>query len=353
MRIATWNVNSLPARIDKVGWWLERAQPDVLLLQETKLADAAAPHDRFAEWGYTLAHHGEGRWNGVAIASRVGLTDVVTNFGEPVPPGGPVAGADGAGAEARMIAATCGGVRVVAVYAPNGRALGTPFYDAKLGWFERLHRWLVEVGDPAAPWVVGGDFNVAPTDLDVWDAAACHGGTHVSAPERERLGRLTGWGLVDVYRAVHPEPERYSWWDYRAGMFHKNYGMRIDLMLASRAVADRVVGAEIDREARKGKPTPSDHAPVSIDLDAPGVPFDADGMTAAHRTLPFGTIVLVTRTDTGAKVRVVVNDRGPYSGGRVIDLSEAAARALGMTDDGTAPVKIAVVGCDPGYPACN
>ncbi|MEZ4239924.1 MAG: exodeoxyribonuclease III [Myxococcota bacterium] len=284
MRIATWNVNSLPARLDKVRWWIDRAAPDVLLLQETKLADDKAPHDALGELGYTLAHHGEGRWNGVAIASRVGLDDVQTNFGLPPAPADDPALLG----EARMIAATAGGVRVASVYVPNGRSLGSAHYEAKLAWLDHLVGWARRTCDPAAPAVIGGDFNVAPGDLDVWDPAACHGGTHVSGAERERIAQLEAHGLVDAYRLRHPEGERYSWWDYRAGMFHKNYGMRIDLLLVTRPLAERVVFAEIDRVARKGKPTPSDHAPVVVDIGEPGVPLDAgwadaDARIAARR----------------------------------------------------------------------
>jgi exodeoxyribonuclease III len=284
VRIATWNVNSLHARLDKVWWWLDRARPDVLLVQETKLADADAPGDEFRARGYELAHHGEGRWNGVAIASRCGLADVVTNFGEPLAaPATASAGDDEPSAEARMIAATCGGVRVVSVYAPNGRSVGSVYYQAKLAWYERLARWLAGGCDPAAPLVVGGDFNVAPDDADVWDPGACHGGTHVSPPERDALARVRAWGLADAFRMHCREPERFTWWDYRAGNFHKNLGMRIDHLLVTDSVARRSVWAEIDREARKGKPTPSDHAPVLVDVDAPGVPVDAGWGAAAAR----------------------------------------------------------------------
>jgi exodeoxyribonuclease III len=291
MRIATWNVNSLRARLDKVSWWLERARPDVLLMQETKLTDADAPVEVFRNAGYELAHHGEGRWNGVAIASRRGTSGVVTNFGELLRPARTEdAGDDEPLAEARMIAATCGGTRVVSVYAPNGRTVGSPFYAAKLGWFERLARWLVDAADPGEPLVLGGDFNVAPEDTDVWDPRACHGGTHVSPPEREAFAKLCRWGLVDAYRLHHPEPGRYTWWDYRAGHFHKNFGMRIDHLLATRPLAGRIVGAEIDREARKGKPIPSDHAPLLVDVDEPGHAIDAgwtsaEGRIAARRAM--------------------------------------------------------------------
>ncbi|MBI2205965.1 MAG: exodeoxyribonuclease III [Candidatus Rokubacteria bacterium] len=284
MRIATWNVNSLKARLEKVTWWVERAKPDVLVMQETKLADADAPRETFEALGYELAHHGEGRWNGVAIASRCGIADVVTNFGEPLRPATtPDVTDDEPMAEARMMAALCGGVRVVAIYAPNGRVVGSPFYQAKLAWFDRLARWLAASADPNAPLVIGGDFNVAPTDADVWDPTACHGGTHVSEPEREAFGRLVQWGLVDAYRLHHPEPGRYTWWDYRAGNFHKNVGMRIDHLLVSAPLAKRTVSAEIDREARKGKPASSDHAPLVIDVDEPGEPFDAGWSGAVER----------------------------------------------------------------------
>ncbi len=284
MRIATWNVNSLKARLEKVSWWLDRARPDVLLMQETKLADAGAPVAAFRDAGYELAHHGEGQWNGVAIASRCGIGDVVTNFGEPLRPARtPDVGDDEPLAEARMIAATCGGVRVVSLYAPNGRSVGSSFYLAKLGWYERLARWLETAADPTEALVLGGDFNVAPEDTDVWDPRVCHGGTHVSPPEREAFFRLARWGMVDAYRLHRPGPGRYTWWDYRAGAFHKNFGMRIDHLLVTRALAGRTVWAEIDREARKGKPIPSDHAPLVIDIDQPGRPFDAGWEAAESR----------------------------------------------------------------------
>jgi exodeoxyribonuclease-3 len=277
MRVATWNVNSLKARLEKVVWWIERTSPDVLLLQETKLADADVPRATFAGLGYEIVHRGDGRYNGVAIASKVGVADVVTSFG---------AGAyhaDGPAelAEARVIAAVCGGIHVVSLYAPNGRVVGSPFYAQKLAWFERLASWIAETRRPDEALVVGGDLNVAPDDRDVWDPQACHGGTHVSPAERAAFARLEAWGLVDAYRKHHPEPERYTWWDYRAGDFYKNYGMRIDHLLVTVPVAERTVFAEIDREARKGKPIPSDHAPLVVDIDAPGRAFDA-GWTGAE-----------------------------------------------------------------------
>jgi exodeoxyribonuclease-3 len=290
MRIATWNVNSLKARMEAFELWLDRVRPDVVLLQETKLSDVDAPVMPFGMLGYELVHHGEGRWNGVAILSRVGADDVITNFGD-----GPVrdssAGADVAVSEddfdpldeARMISAVCGGTRVVSLYAPNGRVVGSSFYEGKLRWFERLSRWLSETRSPAEPLLLGGDLNVTPSDADVWDPVAAHGGTHVSDPERAALARLRAWGLVDAYRAVNAAPGRFSWWDYRAGMFHRNEGMRIDLLYVTEPVVRRVVAAEIDRQARKGPPTPSDHAPVILDLDEPGHPYDPGWSGALER----------------------------------------------------------------------
>ena len=296
MRIATWNVNSLKARQEAVEIWLGRAKPDILLMQETKLGDADAPVMAFAMQGYQLVHHGEGRWNGVAIAARDGLAigDIVTNFGDgPVRDSGPGGVAADASEddfdpfdEARMVAATVEGLRLVCVYAPNGRVVGSPFYAGKLAWFERLGRWVDEeiAAGRGEGLIVAGDYNVAPTDQDVWDPRAAHGGTHVSEPERAAVRALIGRGLADGYRLRHDEPGRFSWWDYRAGMFHKNFGMRIDLLLVGAGVAGRIVDAEIDREARKGpKPIPSDHAPVTIDLDEPGAPIDPDWAGALAR----------------------------------------------------------------------
>jgi len=293
MRIATWNVNSLKARQEAVERWLERAAPDILMIQETKLTDQDAPVMAFGMLGYDLLHHGEGRWNGVGIVTRKGLavSDVITNFGD-----GPVrdSGPGGAGAavtseddfnpfdEARMLAATVDGIRVVTIYAPNGRIVDSPFYAGKLAWYERLSRWLAE-RTTTEPMVIGGDFNIAPTDADVWDARAVHGGTHVSEPERAAFRALLDWGLVDAYRLRQDAAGRFSWWDYRAGNFHKNLGMRIDHLLVTEPLAHRVVAAEIDREARKGPPIPSDHAPVTIDLDEPGRPFDAGWVGALAR----------------------------------------------------------------------
>jgi exodeoxyribonuclease III len=272
IRIATWNVNSLKARLERVTSWIERAAPDILVLEETKLTDDEAPRDVFRALGYDLAHHGEGGRNGVAIASRLGVADVSVAFGGDDPSG-----------ESRMISARCGDLRVVGLYAPNGRVVGTPFFDAKLAWYDHLAAWLARTHRPDERIVLAGDLNVAPDDRDVWDPKACHGGTHVTPEERSRFAGLLDWGLVDAYRAKHEEAGRYTWWDYRAGYFFKNFGMRIDHVLVSRSLAGSIVHAEIDREARKGKPTPSDHAPLVVDLFAPGKPFDAGWEGAEKR----------------------------------------------------------------------
>jgi exodeoxyribonuclease-3 len=254
VRIATWNVNSLKARMERVEAWLIDVAPDVVCLQETKLADGAFPALAFQTLGYESVHHGEGRWNGVAILSRVGIDDVVTGFG----PGDP-------DPEARLVWATCGGLRMASAYVPNGRALDHDHYRYKLTWLANLRHRLDDAESAAAPVVVAGDFNIAPTDDDVWDAAEFTDATHTSPAERRALQDLVDWGLVDTFRLVNPESGLYSWWDYRAGRFHKHEGMRIDLVLASHPVAERVRFATIDRNARKGQ-QPSDHAPVIIDL---------------------------------------------------------------------------------------
>ena len=255
MRIATWNVNSLNVRLGRVEEWLDYAQPDVLCLQETKLADAAFPHLAFETRGYQAAHHGQGRWNGVAILSRVGIEDVRTGMPR-CDPGDPE--------EARVLTATCGGVRVSSVYVPTGRSLADEHYRYKLRWLADLRRFLEADGDAASPTVVAGDFNIAPADLDV--APGIRAETHTSAEVRAALGALQARGMVDVFRQHHPTEPIYSWWDYRAGDFHKGRGLRIDLLLASAAVAERTSFVLVDRQARKGK-LPSDHAPVLLDAD--------------------------------------------------------------------------------------
>jgi len=255
MRIATWNVNSLNVRLGRVEEWLDYAGPDVLCLQETKLADAAFPYLALGARGYEAAHHGQGRWNGVAILSRVGLDDVVVGM--------PRSDADDP-EEARIVSATCGGVRVSSVYVPNGRSLQDDQYHYKLRWLADLQAFIRGTADPAAPLVVAGDFNIAPADNDV--APGIVAGTHTSPEVRGVVQELAAWGLVDVFRRHHPVEPIYSWWDYRAGDFHKGRGLRIDLMLATAPVADATTFVLIDRQARKGK-LPSDHAPVLLDAD--------------------------------------------------------------------------------------
>jgi exodeoxyribonuclease III len=255
MRLATWNINSLKVRIERVEQWIAEVRPDVLCLQETKLADGAFPALAFEALGYASAHFGQGQWNGVAILSRVGLEDVVANFADGAEPD----------AEARILTATCAGVRVVTVYVPNGRALHHEHYQYKLAWMKRLRAHVAAVSAPTDNVVVCGDFNIAPTDLDVWKAAAFQEATHVSAPERAALTELCDWGLVDVVRQCYPTQQMFSWWDYRAGDFHQGRGMRIDLVLASEPLSARASWCVIDRNARKGQ-QPSDHAPVVIDF---------------------------------------------------------------------------------------
>ncbi len=256
MRIATWNVNSLNARLSRVEEWLAYARPDVVCLQETKMADAAFPHLAFSALGYESVHHGDGRWNGVAIVSRVGIGDVVDGFATGIE----------ADRDTRLLTARCGGVSVTSVYVPNGRALDDDHYAYKLDWLGRLRQHLDAVADPSDSVAVCGDFNIAPTDDDVWDPARFVGSTHVSAPERSALGNLESWGLVDAFRRRWPDPGLYSYWDYRAGDFHSHRGMRIDLILLTERLAGAVRWAVVDRNARKGK-QPSDHAPVVVDVD--------------------------------------------------------------------------------------
>ncbi len=258
MRIATWNINSLKARLGRLEDWLADIGPDVLCLQETKLTDAAFPHMAFQALGYECVHHGTNQWNGVAILSRIGLEDACEGFADGGPPD----------VDSRLVSATCGGVRFSSIYVPNGRALDHDHYRYKLEWLGRLRAHVAAQSRPDAPVVVAGDFNIAPHDIDVWDPTAFIDSTHVSAPERQALCELEAWGLRDVFRERWPDaPGVFSWWDYRAGDFHEGRGMRIDLVLASAPVADRVTWVCIDRNARKGK-LPSDHAPVVVDLDA-------------------------------------------------------------------------------------
>jgi exodeoxyribonuclease-3 len=257
MRIATWNVNSIQQRLPRLLPWLEERRPDVVCLQETKLADDAfldLLRDALAERGYAVAVHGEATWNGVAILSKVGLEDVILGLdGEPGFPH----------LEARALSATCDGIRVHSVYVPNGREPGSEHYEYKLAWLAALRDELAAGPDAT---VICGDMNVAPTDEDVFDPEAYAGHTHVTPPERAALAELEATGLRDVVRDRWPGERIFTFWDYRAGMFHRDLGMRIDLILAGAPVAGRVRAAWVDRQARKGK-GPSDHAPVIVDLD--------------------------------------------------------------------------------------
>jgi exodeoxyribonuclease-3 len=259
VRIATWNINSIGARIDRVIEWLEAAQPDVLALQELKCTTEAFPVMPIQALGYEIAAHGNGRWNGVALLSRVGVSDVVCDLKDQ-PPFEEVV-------ETRAIGATCGGVRVWSLYVPNGREPGHDHFHYKLAWLSALQQTaaaeLSAYGD--APYVLLGDFNVAPRDEDVWDIALFADSTHVTPEERAALAAVESIGLAEVMpRALKGEP--YTFWDYRNGAFHRGWGMRIDLVLGNAAFTAAVTDAYVDREARKGKGA-SDHAPVVVDVD--------------------------------------------------------------------------------------
>ena len=259
MRFATWNVNSIRSRHRRVCAWLERREPDIALLQETKCSDARFDEfvESFEAMGYAVAHHGRDHWNGVAVLSRVGLDDVRRGL-----PGVNREPFD----EPRSISASCGGLDVHSVYAPNGRTLDDPHYSFKLVWLERLRR----VVRPDRPTIVAGDLNVAPADIDVYDPSRWRRRTHASPPERAAIRALVDDGLVDVTRDRHGEPGVYTWWNYRPGQFERNRGLRIDLALCSRPVADRVVDVWVDRDERtdddRSGEKPSDHAPVVVDL---------------------------------------------------------------------------------------
>jgi exodeoxyribonuclease-3 len=265
LRLATWNVNSIRSRLPRVLDWLARADVDVLAMQETKCADEQFPTLPFFELGYEVAHCGVNQWNGVAIASRVGLDDVEVGFA-----GQPTWSSKAdleAAAEARALAATCGGVRVWSLYVPNGRAVGDPHYTYKLNWLGALRDtaagWLRN--DPSAQIALIGDWNIAPTDDDIWSVDFYEGCTHVSEPERQAFNAIVEAQFADVVRPFTPGPGVYTYWDYTALRFPKRQGMRIDFILASPALAARVADAQIVREERKGK-APSDHAPVLVDL---------------------------------------------------------------------------------------
>lgn len=257
MRIATWNVNSAKQRVPRLLPWLDERRPDVVCLQETKLTDDAFAElfaEPLAQRGYEFASNGQGQWNGVALLSRVGLDDVERGF--PGMPGFP-------DPEARAISATCDGLRVHSLYVPNGREPDSDHYRYKLDWLAAL-RASVAAGPQRL--ALCGDVNIAPADADVFDPAAYAGHTHVTEPERSALRALIDLGLHDVVRDRWPTQRVFSYWDYRAGMFHQDLGMRIDLVLTDTATASRLAAAWVDRQARKGK-GPSDHAPVIVDLD--------------------------------------------------------------------------------------
>lgn len=264
MRIATWNVNSIRSRIDRLEDWLVRTQVDVLAIQETKCKEAQFPYARFEALGYAVAHHGLNQWNGVALLSRVGLSDVQVGF-----PGAPQWGEPPI-AEARAIGATVGSgeqaLRVWSVYVPNGRHVTDPHMAYKLQWLAALRAQAVDWAANHAPVALCGDWNIAPRDEDVWSMAFYEDKSHVSPPERAAFQALIDDGFVDVVRPHAPGPGVYTYWDYRQLRFPKRQGMRIDFILGSPALASRVLGAAIDREERKGEGA-SDHAPVVVQLD--------------------------------------------------------------------------------------
>jgi exodeoxyribonuclease III len=259
VRIATWNVNSVLARLPRLVAWLAATAPDVACLQETKVGAGAFPVDSVEPLGYAVAQHGDGRWNGVAVLSKVGLADV--DRGLPADPGYP----DEHTTEARTLAVTCGPVRVRTVYVPNGRSPADPHYAYKLRWLAALRAAVAADAAGDRPFALLGDFNVAPADTDVWDPAAFVGSTHVTPDERAELAALREAGLTDIVPRI-AKGRSFTYWDYRAGAFHQGMGMRIDLVYANATLAGKVSDAWIDREARKGK-APSDHAPVIVDAD--------------------------------------------------------------------------------------
>jgi exodeoxyribonuclease-3 len=266
MRLATWNVNSIRARVDRVTDWLERSDVDVLAMQETKCSDDQFPTMPFVALGYDVVHCGFNQWNGVAIASRVGLDDIRVGFhGQPAWSDKPDVEAV---AEARALGANCDGVRVWSLYVPNGRTVDSPHYAYKLEWLAALrdaaHGWLTD--DPRAQIALVGDWNIAPTDEDVWSPEFYANSTHVTPAERAAFNAIVDAQFADVVRSFTPGPAVYTYWDYTQLRFPKNRGMRIDFILGSPALAQRVTHAEIVREQRKGK-TPSDHAPVLVELD--------------------------------------------------------------------------------------
>ncbi|MFT4246070.1 MAG: exodeoxyribonuclease III [Micrococcaceae bacterium] len=258
MRISSWNVNSVRARADRIANFLERSDVDVLCIQETKAKDEQFPWELFERLEYEVVHFGLNQWNGVAIASRVGLEDVERSF--PNQPDFKDI------VEARAIGATCGGVRIWSLYVPNGRALDDPHYPYKLEWLATLEDNMKTglKANPEAKIVLAGDWNIAPTDIDVWDMEVFEGHTHVSDKERQAFQNFLDLGFTDSGRTFYGEPGKYTYWDYKALSFPKKKGMRIDFMLTSKAL--KVKEAWIDREERKGKGA-SDHAPILLDFE--------------------------------------------------------------------------------------
>jgi exodeoxyribonuclease III len=256
VRIATWNINSIRARSGRVLAWLDRHRPEVVCLQETKCTDDHVPFGAFAELGYETAHWGIHHWNGVAILSRVGLTEIRRGFSGPCRT--PFD-------EARLVTARCGDLEVSSVYVPNGRELGDPHYLFKLTWLERLRGELLTAGVDRRPWVVAGDFNVAPADIDIYAPERWRRRTHASPPERAAIGALLDLGLTDIQRALDPSPGVYTWWNYRPTALAKDQGLRIDLLLTSPPVTDRARAVWVDRDERAGERA-SDHAPVVLEL---------------------------------------------------------------------------------------
>ncbi len=252
MKIATWNLNSIRVRTDRLLGWLDRERPDVLCMQETKVEDAAFPIEPLRKAGYEVAVFGQRSYNGVAIASTAPLADVARGFDD---------GPHGDDDDARTIAATTHGVRVVCVYVPNGQELTSDRYPYKLAWLRRLRAYLERTAAADAPLVLCGDMNVTPDDRDVWSPEKWQGQIHCSAPERAALAEVAGFGLVDLFRDKNGDAKVYSWWDYRGVAFFKDQGLRIDLIFATRPLAERCTGCTIDRAARKGQDA-SDHAPV-------------------------------------------------------------------------------------------
>jgi exodeoxyribonuclease-3 len=255
VKLVTWNLNSIRARTDRLVAWLEREKPDVLCLQETKVEDAGFPTEQLATLGYQSVTFGQRSYNGVAILSTQPLTDVTREFGDGKDDG-----------DARVIAATTHGIRVVCLYVPNGQELTSDKYPYKLAWFGRLRAYLDRVAKPDQPLVVCGDMNVTPDDRDCWAPEKWKDSIHCSAPEREALANVVGFGLVDLFRAKHPDARTWSWWDYRGVSFFKDQGLRIDIIYGTKPIADKTTAVTIDRNARKGQDA-SDHAPVVATIE--------------------------------------------------------------------------------------